>query len=94
MPGNTGVALSPETAGKFVKLGASVAVERGAGADASITDAAYEQAGATLGTAAETVAGADFVLGVRAPDPALLQRAPARARWSRPCSIRSRPRAA
>ena len=71
--GERRVALSPETAGKFVKLGATVAVERGAGAGASILDAAYEQAGAVLGTAAETVAGADIVIGVRAPDAALLE---------------------
>lgn len=71
-PGERRVAISPETAGKFAKLGASVAVERGAGAGAAIADAAYEEAGATLGTADEVVAGADIVLGVRAPDPALL----------------------
>ena len=71
--GESRVALSPETTGKFVKLGATVAIERGAGVGASIPDAAYEQAGAVLGTPAETVAGADIVIGVRAPDAALLE---------------------
>ena len=69
-PGERRVALSPETAGKFIKLGASVAVERGAGEVASIPDAAYEDAGATLGDRVATVQGADIVLGVRPPDPA------------------------
>jgi len=71
-PGERRVALSPETAGKFAKLGAIVAVERGAGEGAAISDAAYEAAGAVLGEAGETVAGADIALAVRAPDPALL----------------------
>jgi NAD(P) transhydrogenase subunit alpha len=76
-PGERRVALSPETAGKFTKLGGTVAVERGAGEGASLPDSAFEQAGAVLGDAAETVAGADIVLAVRAPDPALLQGAKA-----------------
>ena len=71
-PGEHRVAATPETVGKFIKLGAEVAVERGAGAGASITDAAFEEAGAALGDATATVAGADIVLGVRAPDPAML----------------------
>ncbi len=72
-PGERRVALSPETAGKFTKLGAIVAVEHGAGDGASVPDPAFEHAGAVLGNAADTVAGADIVLGVRAPDPGLLQ---------------------
>ncbi len=72
-PGERRVAISPETAGKFAKLGASVAVERGAGEGASIPDSAYEAAGAALGSLEEVVRGADIVLGVRAPDPALLE---------------------
>ncbi len=71
-PGERRVAVSPETAGKFAKLGAHVAIERGAGMAAAIPDAAYEEAGATLGSASETIAGADIVLGVRPPDPSLL----------------------
>ncbi|MBC7158479.1 MAG: NAD(P) transhydrogenase subunit alpha [Porphyrobacter sp.] len=70
--GETRVAATPETVRKFLALGASVAVERGAGELASISDAAFEEAGAELGLAAEVVRGAGIVLGVQAPDPALL----------------------
>ena len=70
--GETRVAATPETVRKFLALGASVAVERGAGELASISDAAFEEAGAELGLAPEVVRGAGIVLGVQAPDPALL----------------------
>ena len=39
---------------KFIGLDIEVAIEKGAGAHASITDAAYEEAGATVGTLAAT----------------------------------------
>ena len=71
-PGESRVAASAETVKKFIALGASMAIERGAGLSASIPDADYEAMGATLGDAAATVAGADIVLGVQGPDPALL----------------------
>ncbi|WP_324262570.1 NAD(P) transhydrogenase subunit alpha [Altererythrobacter sp. H2] len=70
--GETRVAATPETVKKFIALGASVAVEEGAGVSASITDEAYREAGAEVGPAAVAVKGADIVLGVQAPDPALL----------------------
>ena len=70
--GEARVAASPETVKKFTALGASVAVEAGAGQGASITDEAYREAGAEIGPAAQVVQGADIVLGVQAPDPALL----------------------
>jgi NAD(P) transhydrogenase subunit alpha len=69
-PGETRVAASAETVKKFVALGATVAVEPGAGLLASIPDADYAAAGATVTDAAMT--GADIVLAVQAPDPALL----------------------
>ena len=47
-PGEARVSLSPETAKKFAGLGATVAVESGAGLAAAIPDAAYEAAGATV----------------------------------------------
>ena len=50
--GERRVAASPETVKKFIALGASVAVEKGAGATAAVDDAAYEAAGATTGTRA------------------------------------------
>ncbi len=71
--GETRVAASPETVKKFAALGCTVAVEAGAGVIASITDAAYAEAGATLADAAGTVKDADIVLGIQAPDVALLK---------------------
>jgi len=70
--GETRVAATPETVKKFIALGASVAVERGAGETACIPDALYEDAGAELGLAADALRGADIVLAVQAPEPAAL----------------------
>jgi len=67
-PGETRVAATPETVKKFIALGATVAVEPGAGSHASIADADYVAVGATV--AADAVAGANIVLGVQGPDPA------------------------
>ena len=50
--GETRVAAIPETVKKFVTLGAEFAVEKGAGDGASISDAEYEAAGATLTSSA------------------------------------------
>jgi H+-translocating NAD(P) transhydrogenase subunit alpha len=76
-PGETRVAATPETVKKFVALGAVVAVEEGAGEFASISDAAYREAGAELGQASDVVKGADIVLGIQAPEAASLQGAKA-----------------
>ena len=62
------VAATPETAKKFIALGAEVAVERGAGAHAAIADADYEAAGASVADRAAVLAGADIVLAVQGPD--------------------------
>jgi NAD(P) transhydrogenase subunit alpha len=70
--GEKRVAATPETVRKLAALGASVAVEAGAGARAAIDDEAYRAAGATVGTSAETLRGAELVLGVQGPDPASL----------------------
>jgi NAD(P) transhydrogenase subunit alpha len=70
--GETRVALTPETAKKFIALGAAVAVESGAGLSASITDAAYAEAGAEVGPAAQAVRDADIILGVQPPEPGAL----------------------
>ena len=69
-PGETRVAATPETVKKFIALGATVAVEPGAGALASIADADYAAAGASVTDAAMT--GADIVLAVQAPEPTRL----------------------
>jgi H+-translocating NAD(P) transhydrogenase subunit alpha len=71
--GETRVAASPETVKKFIGLGASVAVEKGAGLSASVGDADYEAAGATMGAAAAVLKDADIVLGVQGPDPKALK---------------------
>ncbi len=71
-PGESRVAMTPETAKKFAALGATVAIEQGAGLGASITDDAYREAGAEVGTSADVITGADIVLGVQAPDPTQL----------------------
>ncbi len=71
--GESRVAATPETVKKFIALGATVAIESGAGESASVTDAAFEEAGAELGQAPDVVRGADIVLAVQAPDPAALK---------------------
>jgi len=70
--GERRVAATPETVRKLGALGASVAVEAGAGEAAGFADTAYADAGATIGDAVATVAGAEAVLGVQGPDPAAL----------------------
>ncbi|MEN7538266.1 NAD(P) transhydrogenase subunit alpha [Aurantiacibacter flavus] len=70
--GETRVAATPETVKKLVALGASLAVEEGAGAAAAISDADYANAGAEVGPAATVVTNADIVMGVQAPDIAAL----------------------
>jgi NAD(P) transhydrogenase subunit alpha len=71
-PDERRVAATPETIGKFIALGAAVAVEAGAGLGASIDDAAYAAAGAALGDRAAALSGADLILAVQGPDPASL----------------------
>ncbi|MDE2301070.1 MAG: NAD(P) transhydrogenase subunit alpha [Sphingomonadales bacterium] len=71
-PGETRVAATPETVRKFRALGADVAIEAGAGARAAIADADYAAAGGEVGDATAVIAGADIVLAIQGPDPALL----------------------
>ncbi|MFN3748942.1 MAG: NAD(P) transhydrogenase subunit alpha [Sphingorhabdus sp.] len=72
-PGETRVAASAETVKKFIGLGASVAIESGAGISASISDSDYEAVGATIGDAAAVLKDADILLGVQGPDPKALK---------------------
>jgi H+-translocating NAD(P) transhydrogenase subunit alpha len=72
-PGETRVAASPETVKKFIALGASVSVVAGAGAEASIADADYAAAGATIGDHAALIKDADIMLGVQGVDPKALR---------------------
>ncbi len=71
-PDEARVAATPETVRKLIALGATLAVERGAGLGAGIADGDYEQAGAQVGERAGVLAGAGIVLAVQAPDPATL----------------------
>jgi H+-translocating NAD(P) transhydrogenase subunit alpha len=62
------VAASPETVKKYVGLGASVSVQKGAGLGSAITDADYEAAGASVAkTAKEALKDADILLKVKRP---------------------------
>ncbi len=67
--GERRVSASPETVKKFITLGAEVAVETAAGEFASVSDADFAAAGATVGSRAEVVSGADIIFGVQGPDP-------------------------
>jgi H+-translocating NAD(P) transhydrogenase subunit alpha len=71
--GEARVAATPETVKKLIALGATLAIEKGAGTAAAIADADYEAAGATLGTAAATLKDAAILLGVQGPDPKALK---------------------
>ena len=67
-PGEKRVATVPDAVQKLIKLGFSVAVEAGAGAQASFSDDSYREAGATiLADASELWATSDIVFKVRGP---------------------------
>ena len=61
------VAATPETVKKMIGLGCQVLIQKGAGERASITDAAFEAAGANL-VSAKNVYTADLIVKVRAPE--------------------------
>ena len=64
----TRVAAVPETVKKLVALGLDVVVEKAAGKAASVPDAAYRDAGATIANDPKsTLKGADIVLKIRSP---------------------------
>jgi NAD(P) transhydrogenase subunit alpha len=68
--GERRVAVVPEVVKKLRALGFSVAVQAGAGAEASVTDDAYRESGATiLADAASVWSSADIIFKVRAPTP-------------------------
>jgi len=68
VPGERRVALTPETARKFIAAGASVRVEQGAGLSAGFTDEAYATAGAEV-VDADAVLQSDVILCVQPPVP-------------------------
>ncbi|MBA2126822.1 Re/Si-specific NAD(P)(+) transhydrogenase subunit alpha [Hyphomicrobium methylovorum] len=61
------VAISPDTAKKFIALGAQVRIESGAGARSRFSDEAYRAAGAETVSRPQALAGADVLLSVRRP---------------------------
>jgi len=67
-PGESRVSATPASVAQLLKLGYDVVVEPGAGDASSFPDAAYVDAGASIGPAAE----ADIVFGVNAPSDAQL----------------------
>jgi len=72
-PGETRCAAIPETVKKFIALGAEVAVEKGAGQGAGITDADFKDAGASVSAHKDALKVARIILCINAPDPASLQ---------------------
>jgi H+-translocating NAD(P) transhydrogenase subunit alpha len=70
--GEPRVAATPETVKKMVALGATVAVQAGAGLKSGILDTDYTAAGAAV--AADPLSDAEVVLQVRRPDAAELAR--------------------
>ncbi|MES2228003.1 MAG: Re/Si-specific NAD(P)(+) transhydrogenase subunit alpha [Pseudomonadota bacterium] len=64
--GETRVAATPETVKKLEGQGHTIRIQSGAGVAASVTDAAYEAAGAEI-TDASGAFGCELVLKVRAP---------------------------
>jgi len=62
------VAISPDTVKKFIALGFSVSVEKGAGAGSFFSDADYKAAGASMAASHKTcLKDADLVIKVRRP---------------------------
>lgn len=71
------VAATPETVKKLIGAGATVTVEKSAGAASGITDAEYKDAGARIAASAGTcLKGAHLVLCVRRPEAKALKAFP------------------
>ena len=68
-PGERRVATTPEVASQLMKLGYGVAVQSGAGEEASFSDDAYREVGCDiLGSTRDVYEQCDIVLKVRAPE--------------------------
>jgi NAD(P) transhydrogenase subunit alpha len=66
--GEPRVAASPETVKKYVGLGATVAVQKGAGLGSAVTDAEFEAVGAGIAKSAkDALKDADILLKVKRP---------------------------
>jgi proton-translocating NAD(P)+ transhydrogenase subunit alpha len=67
-PGERRVALVPEMLARLRGAGLDVLVQSGAGDGAWFADSAYAEAGATIASRDELVAGADLIIGINRPD--------------------------
>jgi NAD(P) transhydrogenase subunit alpha len=68
--GERRVATTPEVAGKLIKLGFTVALQKGAGIAADLADEAYSEVGVEIvEDTTKLWADSDIVLKVRAPEP-------------------------
>ncbi|MCL6678256.1 NAD(P) transhydrogenase subunit alpha [Sphingomonas sp. RG327] len=72
-PGETRCSAIPETVKKFTALGAEMAVEKGAGLSAGISDEDFKEAGAKIGTRKDVLKGAGAILCVSGPEPETLK---------------------
>jgi NAD(P) transhydrogenase subunit alpha len=66
-PGERRVALVPEVVGKLKAKGQEIVVQRGAGTDALVPDAAFADAGAQLTDSAGEIWGSDVVVTISPP---------------------------
>jgi NAD(P) transhydrogenase subunit alpha len=66
-PGESRVALIPESVGRLTKAGVTVIVEQGAGLRAGFTDDSYKKAGATIETTSAVFSGSDLLCKVQKP---------------------------
>jgi len=73
-PNERRVAVTPDVAGRLVKAGHDVVLERGAGSGAFFPDEAYAAAGVKLGDRASVLGESDIVAQVQAPAAADLSR--------------------
>ncbi len=78
-PGELRAALVPANVKKLKTLGFEITVEAGLGAGARITDAEYQEAGATVESSRDAVLAADVVVRVRKPSTAELTKVKANA---------------
>ncbi len=70
------VALTPQVAGRLIKGGYEVVIERGAGSAAFFPDEAYVNAGVGLGTRDSVLGRSDIIVQVQAPSPESLAQIP------------------
>ncbi len=71
--GERRVALTPTVTKRLVDLGANVRLEPGYGADADLSDALYEKAGATFASRDELLASADVLVSLNPPEASTLR---------------------